>query len=753
MLANKQILSIKNDQEICDKNSRNGDSVWRHRLKAKEFKHYFVVSRTPKDSKYESLSEEKLTIIPSLSLTRLFFIWDAFKVCRKIIKENKIDLITTQDPYECGLLGYILKCLYRIPLNVQIRTAILNNPAYLKEKYINKIYHFISWKIIYRAETIGVPSIEQYRELTTDLPLKEKVFIVPTILDLEKFDKQSKVSIRDKYNIKPESKIILFTGRLVKQKNLPFLIEQFKIIQKKYSDVYLFIVGDGPEKEYLSDMIKRLEVSNIVFTGAVYSAFMNDYYKAASIFVITSKYEGASKSLQEASCSALPVVTTSVTGAEQLVINNETGFIVEKGEELVEKILYLLKDSSQARKMGLKGREYVKNNLSKEKKLASYITMFEKTVNAKANKILLIQKATGISGSENHLIHLINGIKKDEWKVEFLLLVDPLRPVLDFQQKLREAGAKLHVMTVRSHYDLNLFLNLVLFFIKNRYNLVHTHLIHADLYATLAARLTGHKRVLSSKHAPFEFAPNGLFAYLEKGSIKLQRKVITISHALHKLYLQHNMAGQNKLVTIHYGYPLNNKSIQNNIRVEFNIPNNAPVLLMVARLVGFKLHYILLEAVSKLVKSNPMLRLILVGDGPLRQSIVDKIADLKLERNVILTGYRADVDAFYAASDLYVHSSTGEGFGIVLLEAMAHAKPIVGSNDGALPEIVKNGETGFLVPVKDPQALADAIQKLLISPEMVKTFGQKGYERLINDFTVGAMVKRTLEIYNSILED
>jgi glycosyltransferase involved in cell wall biosynthesis len=712
-------------------------------LKATQVEQYFVVNLTKNLPSQKSYVKDNLTVIPTKSPCRLFFLINAFLISRKIIKSNKISLITTQDPYECGLLGLFLKILYGIPLNIQIRSSILNNKKYLKEKLINRVFHFISKRVIRFADTIGVPSQEQIDKLKGLKISEDRLFCVPTILDLNRFSTAKPIDLRGEFKLSKTSKIIMISGRLVKQKNLYETLSLFDKIQASYGDVYFFILGKGPERDGLEDFVKVNNIKNVVFTGEIANKLTPKYYKAADIFILNSLYEGASKSLQEAAASGLPLVSSNTTGAAQII--NNSGYITRSDDEFVEKTLFLLNNPEVAKEFGDNGEKFVLKNFSQELKLKNYMDMFRKT--RKRKKLLICQKVTGLYGSENHLLHLIGGLK-DSYDVHFLVLSDPRIKVPEFEKLLVETGVTIHHMSVKHHISPTLMLKFLYFFIKNRFDIVHTHLIHCDHYATLAAFLTFHKRILSTKHAPIEYKPNGVVGFFERQSIRLQNRVIFISDFLFNLYLTDKMGSKEKFKTILYGIEFENKKVSS-IRGEFGIDEDAPLLLMIARFVGFKSHDVIIKAMADVVEKEPKARLILLGEGPLRGEIEAMVKKFNLSENVMMPGYREDTHNFYESCDIYGHTSVGEGFGIVFLEAMNHAKPIIASNHGAIPEIVLDGKTGYLFKPKVSKELSKLILKLLGS-EDIKKFGKCGEKRLKEAFRVEAMVQKTMDLYEEL---
>lgn len=179
----------------------------------------------------------------------------------------------------------------------------------------------------------------------------------------------------------------------------------------------------------------------------------------------------------------------------------------------------------------------------------------------------------------------------------------------------------------------------------------------------------------------------------------------------------------------------------------FWLPHGAPVVGNVAALAAHKGQTHLVSAAAKLVPEMPDLRVLIVGEGDLRPALERQIRDAGLERHVVLTGFREDAIGIIKALDVFVLCSVTEGLGSAALEAMACARPVVGTLAGGIPEAVVDGRTGRLVPAGDPDALARAILELLRDPEARTTFGASGRARVIEQFSVERMVQRTLDVY------
>jgi glycosyltransferase involved in cell wall biosynthesis len=178
-----------------------------------------------------------------------------------------------------------------------------------------------------------------------------------------------------------------------------------------------------------------------------------------------------------------------------------------------------------------------------------------------------------------------------------------------------------------------------------------------------------------------------------------------------------------------------------------------PTLICVASLRSLKGHRVLLEAVSRLAASGVAFRLQLVGNGPERDYLERIARALDVSRRVDFLGERDDIPALLESADLFVLPTTGrEGLGLAAIEAMAAGLPVVASEIGGLPEVVRHGRTGYLVPPGDPGALEQALLDLLSEPEHARALGAEGRRRVEAQFGADAMVARVAEIYRRDLE-
>jgi glycosyltransferase involved in cell wall biosynthesis len=158
----------------------------------------------------------------------------------------------------------------------------------------------------------------------------------------------------------------------------------------------------------------------------------------------------------------------------------------------------------------------------------------------------------------------------------------------------------------------------------------------------------------------------------------------------------------------------------------------------------------LIRAVAEVRQTQPQVRLVFVGDGPLRVNLEALVFELGLSDRVHFTGQRADVARLLGAFDIFVLPSLREALPIAVIEAMAVRLPVVAGRIGGIPEVVEDGTTGCLVPPGDGAALAAVLERLVADPALVARLGAAGQARVQSQFTVEQMVRRVEHLYDEL---
>jgi glycosyltransferase involved in cell wall biosynthesis len=155
----------------------------------------------------------------------------------------------------------------------------------------------------------------------------------------------------------------------------------------------------------------------------------------------------------------------------------------------------------------------------------------------------------------------------------------------------------------------------------------------------------------------------------------------------------------------------------------------------------------LIEAAHIVVQKLPDVRFVILGEGELRDALERLVKEYRLEKHVLLPGFRTDVLGCLKSFDLFVMSSVTEGLGTSLLDAMACSRPIVATTAGGIPEVVDEGVTGLLVPPRDHAAMADAIAALISDRARGHAMGEAGFARVNEKFSVERMIAGTAAVY------
>lgn len=309
--------------------------------------------------------------------------WRGYKICSRICRENKIDVISTQDVFYTGLIGYLLKKSLNIPLNVQLHSNYLDNDFWLKSSKTFRFMNILGKLIVKKADSVRAVSNLIKETLIHKINVPEhRIEIFPVFIDFNEFAAVSESNVKEgKYGA--FSDIVLYVGALAKRKNLEVLLKAAKKVIQIHPKTLFLIIGDGPEKALLIEMATRSAIGNSVrFEGAVPRKNLPAYYQVCSLFVLPSKEDGWGRVVVEASANRKPVIVSDACGVKEIVDCVNCGFVfpADRYDVLAEKIDYLLGNQDIAREMGERGREFVSKNLNASVIVPKYIEMWKKTL-------------------------------------------------------------------------------------------------------------------------------------------------------------------------------------------------------------------------------------------------------------------------------------------------------------------------------------------------------------------------------------
>lgn len=362
-------------------------------------------------------------------------------------------------------------------------------------------------------------------------------------------------------------------------------------------------------------------------------------------------------------------------------------------------------------------------------------------------KVVHVHRIGGVGGSERHLLTLLPALRALGIDARMLGLDDPALAPAPFYEALDAAGVPYERLSCPRDLDPRLAVAVARSLRRSRPDVVHTHLVHGDVYGAVGAAACG-ARLVSTKHNDDPFRA-GRFRHVEQLLTRRASRVICITGALAGFNERVVGLPGRKLQVVHYGLDAppaawgpSDTSI---------VAPDRRVLLSVSRLTEQKGLDVALRALPRVVAALPDVMLVVLGEGPDRAALERGARELGVDGHVLLPGRTGDVGAWLERAELLVHPARWEGFGLVLLEAMHAARPIVASRVSSIPEIVVDGETGLLVAPDDVEALATALLDLLVDPDRAARLGEAGRERARTAFSVARMAETTAAVYADVV--
>ena len=383
-------------------------------------------------------------------------------------------------------------------------------------------------------------------------------------------------------------------------------------------------------------------------------------------------------------------------------------------------------------------------------------------------KVLIALPVMLVGGTEIQTLSLVRVLIAAGYNVKLCCYYEYDEKVVDWYRKV---GAEVILMRlVRNQNKFSFFTifrlirSLYSLFRRLQPEIVHVQYLAPGLIPIIAARLAGMRKVIATVHIAGSYAYGAKAKVLLRIASFLCNRFICVSRGVEEFWFGDsqifdpaNINKSRKHYTIYNA--IDTAAIaqaikttdKTKIKRDMNIEGR-PVTGIVGRLAEQKGHSILLDAMIKIVKEIPNVILLVIGDGPEKQKLIEKTASLQLDKNILWLGAQPQnkVFEFYSIMDLFVMPSLYEGFGLTATEAMAAGVPVVGTTIEGLSEVIEDGVSGFLVPPGDSPSLSDALLCLLKDPSKAAVIAQNGRRRVVNLFSLEKFKNSMIGLYNSL---
>jgi glycosyltransferase involved in cell wall biosynthesis len=361
--------------------------------------------------------------------------------------------------------------------------------------------------------------------------------------------------------------------------------------------------------------------------------------------------------------------------------------------------------------------------------------MYQAGMTQRPLRILHTEASLGFGGQERRILRELEGL--DRGRFEGMVLCQPGSKL---GQVTEQRGFPTFWLKIRSPYDVIAFAQIARLVRRERIDVIHTHSSRDAWIVGAVGKLLG-VPVFRTRHLLTRIG--GPFVYA-----RLADRVLTVSEDVRRYLLSEGVPAEH-VVAVPTGIDLKRfdpaRGDLVDMRAQLGIPRDAFVVGIVAVLRKNKGHRFLIQAVERLIREFPTLRLLIVGDGPQARNIRDLVRDLNLASHVVLAGHIDDVPSVLKALDVFALPAQEEALGTALVEATAMGVPVIATKVGGIPEVL--GDAGLLCPSEDVDALVGCLRTVLTTPALLAQMRERGMKRARELYDENLMVRRTEKLY------
>jgi len=605
-------------------------------------------------------------------------------------------------------------------------------------------------------------------------------------------------------DVKEEDQIILHVANLKRVKGHRYLLEALVGVIPRFRHTKLIVVGEDNMQGSIQRYAESLGISsNVIFLGK--RSDVKELLSFSDICVLPSLSEGLSNAVMEYMAAGKPVIATAVGGNTDLVQHGETGWLVEKAnaDALQSALCALLQDVQMRERMGAAGRVKVLKDFPMEKMVRRYEKLFDDMAPQRGRvedvvsdvqvqettPVMIEEKKQAVpkviqvpvepepaepapvsppvdKGGTTRVLHLISSIGLfgaeqvaltlgrafQDGPVQAIVgaLHNSHNPHLEIIDVARTHETPTAVFSCRGKFDARAVLAIKNYILQHKIDLVHTHNYKSNLIGLLAAKWAGVPTVATVHGFTDMDTRVSWYERLDRWVMRrfFDRLVVVTSQMLPDFPDDMKDVIPNGMNMD----ALSQADDSDRFRSRWKIVRSDLVITTVGRLSKEKNQTLLLKALYPLLRRDPRLKVLIVGEGPERLAVEKYIRSRNLTDQVIMTGLLKDVAAVYQSTDVFVLPSLTEGVPMTILEAMAYHCPVVATAVGGVPEIIREGKTGLLVPSNNEKAMRAAIERLLNEKRLRHDIVERAFEYVVSEHTMKKMCDRYESVYQGMLK-
>ncbi|MGM0424147.1 MAG: glycosyltransferase family 4 protein [Thermodesulfobacteriota bacterium] len=361
-------------------------------------------------------------------------------------------------------------------------------------------------------------------------------------------------------------------------------------------------------------------------------------------------------------------------------------------------------------------------------------------------KILHVETGRHLYGGGRQVLYLLQGLQEMQAGYHVLACVAGG----ELESRARQVAQEVYALPWMGDLDISWLYRLRSLLRRTHADILHVHSRGGvEIWSGLAAAGSKVKTVISRR------VDNPEPWWQVRIKYSLFDRVIAISQGIHRVLLQQGLP-QSKLSCVPSGVDTKRYAPgcahQDWFRQEFGLAEQDIPLGVVAQLIPRKGHKYLLQALPEILRHCPEVKVLFLGQGPMQRKLQEQTAACGLQDRVQFAGFRSDLELILPCLQAVVHPALLEGLGVSLLQAAAAGVPVVAFRAGGVPEVVQDGQNGFLVQPGQVSSLARAVLKLLKDPEQAQRMGQRGRELVCQGFSRQSMVLGNLQVYQGLVQ-
>jgi glycosyltransferase involved in cell wall biosynthesis len=364
-------------------------------------------------------------------------------------------------------------------------------------------------------------------------------------------------------------------------------------------------------------------------------------------------------------------------------------------------------------------------------------------------KVLLIVDSLGMGGAERQVLEIARRIDRNVFDLYVCSLSIENNLLLEDFQKI---DIPVYAIKQYGFFDYSCLSKLFNYIKYLKPDIVHTFLFTADCYGRIAAKLAAVPIIISSQRN-VDLWKKSRHILLDRILGRITTRFIANSQAVKRFLVEAEGIKPSIIEVIYNGVDLrafNDSFDKDYLKNSLGFPANKRIITMVARLAYAKDHITYLKAAKIVLSELKDVYFLIIGVGELEEKIKKEILNFGLECSCGLLGRRRDIPQILSITDISVLTSLYEGCANIILESMAASKPVVATDAGGNRELIMDGSTGYIVPIKDEKALADRICYLLKNPDIMKKMGEVARKRVGESFTLEKMITSIDNLYREL---